>query len=131
MVLGVRYSAYGFTRSYSDAKTFCENLGGSNLASFVSEDDINSMVKVMPDPNLGYWTGLKYTHLSASWSFTDGTDTAFALSKILMNATYHSDMCVLISGDRIYPTHCTEARLFICQTGQDPAFTVPPSSPAG
>ncbi len=128
MVLGVRFYAFNFTRSYPAAQIFCENLNVSNLASFVSEDDINSMVKVMPDPKLRYWTGLKYTHLNDSWSFIDGTDTAFALSKILMNATYHSDMCVLISGDGIYPTHCTEVRLFICQTGQDPAFTVPLSS---
>ena len=128
MVLGVHYYAYGFIRSYPNAQALCENSNGSNLASFVSEDDIYSMVKIMPDPNWGYWTGLKYTHLSDSWSFIDGTDTAFALSKILMNTTYHSDMCVLIRGDGIYPRHCSEVRLFICQTGQDPAFTVPPGS---
>ena len=69
-----------------------------------------------------------FTHSTDSWSFIDGTDTTFAMTKITPQ-TYHSNQCVMIRGDGILnPTHCTESRRHICQDGRHPVLTDPPSS---
>ena len=126
-VLGVNYFGYGSSKSPSPAQGDCSQIGG-NLASFVSQDDIDRIISVMPDSSWYYWTGLKYTQSSNSWSFIDGTDTTFALSMIGAQS-YSSDKCVLIqSSGTFVPTHCTESRQFICQIGQHPIPTDPPSS---
>ncbi len=86
------------------------------------------MKKVMPDRHWYYWTGLRYTKSSESWSFIDGTDTVFALSKLSAHS-YHSDKCVkMLGNEALYPTDCNEVRPFICQYGQLPVSTDPPSS---
>ena len=86
------------------------------------------MIKVMTDGSHYYWTGLMFTHSTDSWSFIDGTDTTFAMTKITPQ-TYHSNQCVMIRGDGILnPTHCTESRRHICQDGRHPVPTDPPSS---
>ncbi len=124
------YDYGGSSASPSDAQVACSGTGG-NLASFISQDDIDNMKNVMPDPYWYYWTGLRYTKSSDSWSFIDGTNTVFALSKLptLTTHSYHSDKCVKMRGNgALYPTHCTEVRHYICQIGQHPVPTDPPSS---
>ena len=123
----VTYHGDDTPRSRYDARRSCEGRG-YNLASFTSQDDINEMKNVMTDQSHFYWTGLMFTHSTRSWGFIDGADTTFAMTKITAQ-TYHSNQCVMIRGDgTLNPTHCTEARRYICQHGRHPAPTDPPNS---
>jgi hypothetical protein len=121
------YSAHDNTRTHTEAESFCQNIN-SKLATFTSQNDIDRIKNVIPDMNHRYWTGLKFTHLTGSWGFTDGTDTQFALT-LITTQSYHSDQCVLIQGSgALTPTHCTEGRKIICQKNQHPVSSDPTSS---
>lgn len=113
-----QYTAWTVFKSHSDAQTFCQAVG-TNLASFVSEDNSNSMIEsirqVGGSDNSYYWTGLKYIKSSGTWSFIDGADTTFAVSKVTPPQNVHSDKCVMIRGDgQLFVTFCTEERRFVC-----------------
>ncbi|CAB4010618.1 Hypothetical predicted protein [Paramuricea clavata] len=129
----VNYYGFGFTHSHSDAQLQCQSQfgDGGNLASFSSQDDIDRITTVMVDKNMYCWTGFKYTKSTDSWSFTDGTDTKFALLKVRSQCC-NSDMCALILGDgKLYSANCSKSRQYICQTGRHPVLTDPSSNSTG
>lgn len=112
------------TSSYSEAQSFCMQYSMS-LASFVDQENLNSMIdaigRISNSQSSYYWTGLKHTKSSNTWSFTDGADTTFAVSQVTLPSGAHSDQCVLISGTgALSVTHCTEGRGIVCQSGQHP-----------
>lgn len=125
IVLGVSYFGWGESKQYSQAQALCQALeGGANLASFVNQDNINKIKESVEniDSSWDYWTGLKYTKSSGIWSFIDGADTTFAVSKVTLPQNVHEDQCVKINGNngQLSVTHCTEARPCVCQLGQHP-----------
>ena len=126
-VLGVNYQAWGDVKSHSNAQTLCQTRGGTNLASFVSQDNINrieeSIAQIQGSGSWDFWTGLKYTKSSDTWSFIDGTDTTFALSQVNLPEmqNVHTDQCMMIRGNGdLSITHCSESRRVVCQNGHHP-----------
>lgn len=100
---------------FPTAQQNCEERGG-NLMSFASENEMARMAEAATDIARSYWTGLKYTLTTQTWSFADGTDTTFALGMISHSSTYYGDQCVLINGNRkLQVVYCAEKRAFICQ----------------
>ena len=127
VVLGVQYVAFAQpVLTHSDAQTACQNTT-MKLASFVSEDNINSFKDIVQNIDVSfYWTGLKYTKSSDTWSFVDGADTTFAVANLTLPQSIYSDQCVMIhrNGNLVQLCSCTEGRPFVCQQGQHP--THPP-----
>ena len=124
-VLGVvQYEVFNEQLSYSDAQSYCVNQNSLNLASFVSQDSLGNMISYIRSqnsPSSYYWTGLKHTKSSNTWSFMDGADTTFAVSQVTLPSGAQNDQCVLISGTgELSVTHCTEGRGIVCQSGQHP-----------
>lgn len=109
--------------SHSEAQGACQKQhSGGNLASFVSEDNINSMIEsieqIPGSERLYFWTGLKYTQANDTWSFIDGANTTLAVSIVRRLPTNSS--CVSIRGDgNLSVTLCGESKPFICQVVQD------------
>ena len=123
----MNYQAWGDVKSHSNAQTLCQTRGGTNLASFVSQDNINSIVgsiaQIQGSGSWNFWTGLKYAKSSDTWSFIDGAETMFALSKVNLAQmqNVHNDQCMMIRGDgHLSITHCTESRRVVCQDGHHP-----------
>ena len=127
-VLGVDYQASAdVLKSHLEAPTLCQERTSTNLASFVSQDNINSFVEsIAPIQGSGswdFWTGLQHAKSNDTWSFIDGADTTFALSKVNLAQmqNVHNDQCMMIRGDgHLSITHCTESRRVVCQDGHHP-----------
>ena len=95
-----------------------------DLASFSSQEDVEEMIKTMPDKDRSYWTGLMYINL---WVFSDGSDSTFAISKTKSFVTKNLllNRCVVINGYGVLTlTSCLARRPFICQTGNHSGFSV-------
>ena len=107
--------------SHSEAENNCQQFNGAHLASFVNQSNINkiieSLLRVEPyDQSWYFWTGLMYAKSSGTWSFIDGADITFAVSKVSLPQDVHNDQCVKIRGDgNLSVTHCIEERPFVCQ----------------
>ena len=112
------YHWFFYAKSFNSAQTYCQSrVNGGNLASFISQDKIEAIIKVLPRSRIA-WTGLCCKKLSKSWSFIDGTDTAFALS-LLQSPACASGTCVKIHKDgTLQSVSCDFTGEFVCQTSQ-------------
>ena len=113
------YLVIGLTKSHSDAQKACQQ-GNTNLASFVSQDDIYRMKAetslIDQSGSWYFWTGLKYAKSNDTWIFIDAADTTFAKSIVTLPENVHTDRCVRIHGDgKLSVTHCTDQYGFVCQ----------------
>ena len=114
----VNYITHKSPMNYQDAQTFCK-LNNGSLASLADQDDIKSMKDVMSRNSWHYWTGLQRANSNSSWTFADGTNAEFALSKF--SRTPDEGDCVQICGnEKLRQAHCTEGRPFICQVTATP-----------
>ena len=128
-VLGVEYQAFGSSKSHAEAQKECRGFNQQNLSSFVSPANIDKIIESFKDLNVRwYWTGLKYKNSSCNWSFIDGADTRFAVSRVsVVLKNVHYDKCVAINGTKQFSAiDCDEKRSYVCQKGQHP--TGPPMS---
>ena len=112
------YLAWGLCRLHSEAQNFCQKQD-KNLASFVSQDDIECMkgrIEQVESQNESFWTGLRCTTSNGTWSFIDGADTTFAASKVNLTSCVNSDLCVMIHRDgRFSVTLCDTRGGFVCR----------------
>ena len=120
----MEYQGFAEPTRHLEAQSECQK-GNANLASFVSEDNIKRMadaVRLIDQSSSWYfWTGLRYTISSGTWSFIDGADITFAKSKVTLPEGVHQNQCVMINGDeQLSVTHCNGKRRFICQQGRHP-----------
>lgn len=119
----VVYQSFLLSKSFSNAQAYCQSHGG-NLASFVSQDEINAIIEVLSN---SAWTGLYCKKTSKAWSFIDGSNTTFAMS--LLQSSCNCDKCVKINEDgTLDPVQCDTSTEFVCQTGHR---IIDPTNPPG
>ena len=117
--------------AWEQAESYCNKYGG-HLFSFGEKKDIR-VIKDLHDAShlhvdLEYWTGLKF--VGDSWSFTDDTDTHYAITKFRkLEGRLSKGPCVLLRyigkpRPSPEPTLCSSPHHFICQINtNDPTFS--------
>ena len=52
------YHGFFYAKSFNGAQTYCQSrVNGGNLASFINQDEIEAIIKVLPRSRIA-WTGL-------------------------------------------------------------------------
>ena len=112
------YHWFFYAKSFNNAQTYCQSrVNGGTLASFISQDKIEAIIKVLPRSRIA-WTGLCCKKLSKSWSFIDGTvqHSPCHCFKALLCLRY---TCVKILKDgTLQSVSCDFTGEFVCQTNQ-------------
>ena len=123
--------AFFIAMAWEQAENRCNELGG-HLFSFGEEKDIRVIKDLHnashPHAQLEYWTGLRF--VGDSWSFTDDTDTHYAITNFRKLEGRPSRACVLLkyigkSRPSPEPTLCSSSHDFICQINtNDSTFSI-------
>lgn len=74
---GSIYSVYEDSLSWTDAKKFCEDIGG-HLVTITSEEEQNFVVDLISDHNKDlFWIGLNDTVTDGKWEWVTGEDVVY------------------------------------------------------
>ena len=117
--------------AWEQAENRCNELGG-HAFSFGEEKDVRVIKDLHdashPHAQLEYCAGLRF--IGDSWSFTDDTDTHYAITNFRKLEGRPSRACVLLkyiekSRPSPEPTLCSSSHDFICQINRnDSTFSI-------